>query len=92
MKIKEANPTTELKVIRVTNAYYLGEFQIRIEFNDGTRQTVDFKPFLTNSHHPEIRKYWDENLFANFEIKGGNLNWGDFDLIFTVGDLYQGEI
>lgn len=92
MKIKETVTPTESKVIKVTNAHYLGEFQIRIEFNDATCQTVDFKPFLSNSHHPEIRKYLNEELFAKYKIKDGNLNWGDFDLIFPVWDLYQGAI
>lgn len=92
MKIKEAEPATDVKVIKVTNAHYLGDFKIGIEFSDGTYQEVDFYPFLSNSHHPEIRKFLDEKLFKQFEVKDGNLNWNDFDLIFPVWDLYQGKI
>ena len=48
--------------------------------------------FLSKSFHPSISKYLDENLFRNFEIKDGNLNWNDYDLIFPVYDLYEGNI
>ena len=90
--IEDTKPTSETTVIKVTKACYLGDYKIGIEFSDGTYQEVDFKPFLSNSHHPEIRKFLDEKLFTQFEVKDGNLNWNDFDLIFPVWDLYQGEI
>lgn len=80
------------KIIEVTNAKYIENFTIRIKFNDGSERQVDFKPFLSNSHHPAIQKYLDEDKFKQFEIIDGNLNWNDYDLIFPVYDLYQGQI
>ncbi|CAN5512853.1 hypothetical protein BH09BAC6_BH09BAC6_28110 [soil metagenome] len=34
----------------------------------------------------------DEALFCNFEIKDGNLNWNDYDMIFPISELYEGKI
>jgi hypothetical protein len=82
----------EPEVINVVSAEYSGAYKISIKFSDGTKQIVDFNKFLSNSKHPEIRKYLDEELFRSFDIVGGNLNWNDYELIFPVADLYDGQI
>jgi len=79
-------------LITINNAKYIGDFAIRVKFNDGSEKLIDFKPFLSNSHHPSTRKYLDEENFKKFEIVDGNLNWNDYDLIFPVSDLYTGYI
>ncbi|MBA7520261.1 hypothetical protein ES705_12354 [subsurface metagenome] len=76
----------------IENARYLGDYAIRIKFNDDTERLVDFKPFLTKSLHPSIKKYLDEILFSNYQVIDGNLNWNDYDMIFPVWDLYNGKI
>ena len=78
--------------ITIISAKYVGDFVIKIQFNDGTEQQVDFKPFLRKSRHPSIKKYLDETLFTKYQIIDGNLNWNDYDLIFPVWELYSGEI
>ena len=78
--------------IEVSSANYIGDYAIRISFNDGNEKLVDFKPFLTKSFHPSISKYLNESLFKQFEISNGNLNWNDYDLIFPIHDLYEGVI
>ena len=84
------NKTSDL--IEVELAKYIGDYAIRISFNDGKEILVDFKPFLSKSLHPSISKYLKENLFKQFKISNGNLNWNDYDLIFPVHDLYEGNI
>jgi len=79
-------------IIEVISANYIGDYAIRIAFNDGTAKLVDFKPFLFRSLHPSIVKYQSEPLFKEFKITDGNLNWNDFDLIFPVHDLREGII
>jgi len=78
--------------LKINSAKYLSDFAIRILFNDGTEKVVDFKPFLSKSLHPSIKKYLDEKMFSKFSLLDGNLNWNDFDLIFPIGDLYNGKI
>jgi hypothetical protein len=79
-------------IINITSSERLGDYQIRLTFNDGTRQEVDFKPFLTASVHPEIRAWLDPQLFASFRIEYGELVWGDCGLCFPVADLYLNRI
>lgn len=79
-------------LIEIVSANYIGDFAIGIQFNDGTKRVVDFKPFLEASLHPSIRKYLEESKFKQFEIVDGNLNWNDYDLIFPVDNLYDGKI
>jgi hypothetical protein len=78
--------------IEVKSANYIGDYAIRVSFNDGNEKLVDFKPFLTKSLHPAVSKYLREDLFKQFKINNGNLNWNDYDLIFPVHNLYEGVI
>jgi hypothetical protein len=92
MKISVNYKKTDNTILKVDSAQYLTDFAITIKFSDGTERLVDFKPFLSKSIHPSIKKYADKNYFTNFKIIDGNLNWNDYDLIFPVWDLYNGKI
>ena len=92
MKITENYFQQDTPSISIKEAKYIGDFAIRIHFNDVTEKLVDFKPFLIKSQHPSIKKYLEENLFSNYKIIDGNLNWNDYDMIFPVWDLYSGKI
>ncbi|MGM0581221.1 MAG: DUF2442 domain-containing protein [Bacteroidota bacterium] len=83
---------SDIKELKIDSAKYLSDYVIRIKFNDGNERIVDFKPFLSKSIHPAIKKYLDENKFSNFSLINGNLNWNDYDLIFPISDLYSGKI
>lgn len=78
--------------IEVLKAEWIRDYLLEIRFTDGKIQKVDFGQFLKNSKHPEIQKYLEPELFKKFEIRDGNLDWNNFDLIFPVSDLYAGEI
>jgi len=92
MKITVEYNNADVQDFKINSANYLGDFAIRVLFNDGTEQLVDFKPFLTKTLHPSIKKYLNESYFSKFVIKDGNLNWIDYDLIFPISDLYNGKI
>ena len=77
--------------MEITSAVYIGNFIIRIDFNDGVSQNIDFKPFLNHVLHPSIRQYLDEAKFKQFAITDGNLNWNDYELIFPLEELYNGK-
>lgn len=78
--------------LKIDSAKYLSDYAIRIIFSDGNEKLVDFKPFLSKSLHPSIKRYLDENKFSNFSLNDGNLNWNDYELIFPISDLYKGRI
>lgn len=92
MRIIEDYTDVEFDLIEITSAKYIGDFAIRLFFNDGVSRLIDFKPFLEKSVHPSIRLYLNETLFTQFQIIDGNLNWNNYDLIFPIDDLYRGEI
>lgn len=92
MRITEEYSEIQTDLIEVKSAIYIGDFAIRITFNDGKNILVDFKSFLESSSHPSIKKYLEESKFKKFDIVDGNLNWNDYDLIFPIYDLYQGRI
>jgi hypothetical protein len=84
--------TTSDLILEIIDAKYLGDFTLRIKFSDSTEKIIDFKPFLSKSQHPSIKKYINEKQFKTFRIIDGNLNWNDYDLIFPLSDLYRGYI
>lgn len=46
MKIVEEYTGKQYKKIEIRNANYIGDYAIRLKFNDGTERLVDFKSFL----------------------------------------------
>ena len=80
---------SRIDIVRVEPA---GDFRLRLQFDDGTEQTVDFLPFLSRSHHPDIRAFLDRRRFAEFRIEHGDLVWGGYDLCFPIKDLYYNRI
>ena len=92
MRIIEDYGNLENDLLSIESAKYIGDFAIRISFNDGFSRLVDFKLFLKNSLHPSIRRYLKEGKFKKFELVDGNLNWNDYDLIFPLEDLYEGKL
>lgn len=78
--------------INIISATQIEEYRIQLVFDDNTAQEIDFKPFLTRSHHPDIRAYLDPVRFASFRVEYGELVWGDYELCFPVIDLYRNTI
>lgn len=78
--------------INIASATQTGEYRIRLVFEDDTVQEVDFKSFLVDSHHPDIRAYLDPSRFSAFELAYGELVWGDYALCFPIADLYHNTI
>ena len=91
MRIVEEYDDFQVELIKIKSAIYMGEYSIKIFFNDGVIHVADFKAFLKSSLHPSIRKYLDETKFKQFEIVDGNLNWNDYNMIFPIDDLYEGK-
>jgi hypothetical protein len=95
-------------IINILTAELVGDYQVRIRFerdslplgqreaspkgDDATEQTVDFKRFLTDSAHPDIRAWLDPDRFSGFRIEYGELVWGDYEMCFPMIDLYRNKI
>ena len=77
------------QIIAIEQAEYMGEYRIRLVFNDNKIQIIDFSTFINTSYNPEITKYKDLELFKQFSITDGDLEWNDYDLCFPIADLYE---
>ena len=53
--------------INIISATQTGEYLIRLCFDDQSEQEVNFKPFLTQSNHPDITAYLDPQHSNNIK-------------------------
>jgi hypothetical protein len=83
---------SEGQIVRIEKAKYLSDHKLKLSFNDGTEQTIDFGPFLSSSLNPLIRKYLSQEEFMKYKLDDGDLEWNDYDLCFSVADLYENNI
>lgn len=79
-------------IIHLVAAEQVGDFKLCLRFDDGCENSIDFKPFLSRSRHPDIRAYLDPLRFSSFRIEHGELVWGDYDLCFPIMDLYRNTL
>lgn len=73
--------------LEITNAYYLSEYKILLNFNTGDSKVVDLKNELTGSIFEPLK---DINFFKNFTIKYNTIEWNngaDFapEYLFQIG-------
>lgn len=92
MKITVDYNETDSNELFIESARYLSDYLIGLKFSDGNENTVDFKPFLTRTLHPSLKKFLNKNEFSKFSLEDGNLNWNDYEMIFPLTDLYKGHI
>ena len=83
---------TDTNFIELTDVQYQHEYKLQLTFNDGKQRLVDFEPFLRATRHPAIREYLNLEKFRRFTFEHGYFHWNDYDLNFSLDDLYRGEI
>lgn len=79
-------------VISIIDAEYVQGYKIKFHFSDRTLNVMDFEEFLSQSKNPMTRKYLDIDLFKNFSIKHGDIQWNDYELCFPIWNLYEGKL
>lgn len=57
----------------VVGLEYKGEYRYFIEFDDGTRGVVDFRPYLDRG--PVFQGLRDLGVFRAASIQGGTISW-----------------
>ena len=78
--------------LEITEAKYLSGYKVRLMFNDGTARVMDFEPFLRKAGNPDLKQDLQLRKFKHFRLHYGDLMWGDYEMIFPIADLYQGEV
>ncbi len=82
-----------MKIITVNKAEYLGDFKLKITFDDQNTREINFAPVLRLYATGDYAKYKKEKYFKEFRIESNNIVWGsDWDLIFPIEELYAGKI
>lgn len=56
----------------VVRAEHRGDFRIRVVFNDGVDETIDFSDWLTGPVFEPLR---NPDYFARFFVAGGTVTW-----------------
>lgn len=79
-------------VIALEKAEYLGKHRLALTFDDGTQRTVDFGPFLKNAQNPMTTQFLDQAKFSQFILEDGDIRWGDYEMVFPIWDLYEGQL
>jgi hypothetical protein len=76
-----------MKSIKITNVEHLHDYILRITFDDGKIQEVDFRSFLENAQHPEISKYLDLNLFKLLSLPR-EISFGMITILFFLFGIF----
>ena len=79
-------------MLSIEQVSHIDDYKLKLVFNDQASQVIDFKTFFSKSLNPLIRKYLAPEEFTKFELDGGDLEWNDYDLCFSITDLYENRI
>ena len=78
--------------LEIVEVKYVSGYKLLLTFNDSAVRVVDFGPFLEKARNPDTTDYRDLKKFKSFRVEGGDLIWGDYQMIFPIMDLYRGNI
>lgn len=67
-----------MNLIWVTNAKYVGNYQLRLTFNDGVVKVFDGAELVANN--PLFKPLQSMTLFRNFTLDDWTVTWGNLDL------------
>ncbi|GHU94034.1 hypothetical protein FACS189479_06260 [Spirochaetia bacterium] len=74
-----------LHVIKMENK---GNFKVYVEFNDGFKGIIDFKPALENDYRKPVRELLNPEVFNTVHIALYTLCW-DNGMDFAPEHLYE---
>jgi hypothetical protein len=61
----------------VTNAELRGNYNVYVEFDDGTKGTIDFKGMLEEDSSQLVRDLLDEEMFKTVKVDLDTLRWAN---------------
>ena len=75
-------------MVRVTTAKFINEYNIHIEFNDGTNGILNFKKILEEDHREIVKDLLNEELFKTVKVYLNTLCWEN-EVDFAPDYLYE---
>ena len=64
-------------MLHVTDAKYIGDYKISVEFNDGCRFIADFESVIKSDHRPIVQQLADINTFRDFALHAHTITWSN---------------
>jgi hypothetical protein len=71
----------------ITEAEYLGEYRIRMRFEDNSTGIADLSGYAAKGG--VFKKFEDIGYFKKFMLENGTLTWGDGQLDIAPEALYE---
>jgi hypothetical protein len=78
--------------VNVLNAEHAGGYRLWLTFSDKHKTLVDFEPVLKRSMNPQTRQFLEAERFLSYRLEWGNLVWGDYEMCFSIEELYEGQV
>ena len=75
-------------MVHIINAELKNDYNIFVEFNNGTKCTIDFQKILEEDHRKIIRELLDKKLFKTVKVNLNTLCW-DNEVDFAPEYLYD---
>lgn len=75
----------------INKAEYLGDYKLRVYFNDGQIRCIDLFDFLTNTPVKMAKPFLNKDLFSKVKVEYGTVCWGDNELDINPVSIYYGE-
>ena len=75
-------------MIHVIYAELEKNYKVYVEFNDGTKGTIDFEKILKEDHREIIKELLDKKLFKTVKLALHTLCW-DNEVDFAPDYLYE---
>jgi len=76
--------------LSIVSAKHIESYILELRFNNSHTQRVDFSSFIFSNRHPDYEQYKNEDMFLNYKLIDGNLNWHNYRMIFSIEELYKG--
>ena len=84
---KSLTRTTNMNLIWINSAKYLGDYRLSLSFSNGEQRVFDAKEFIAT--HPLFASLKDKQLFSQFQLDGWTVSWQDGRLDIAPEYLYE---
>ena len=62
-------------MLSVISAEYVGDYKIKVTFDDSTSGIADFRQKVSTDHRPIIRELFDLKKFKAFAVEADTIVW-----------------
>ena len=62
-------------MLSVISAEYVGDYRIKVKFDDSTSGIADFRQKVSTDHRPIIRELFDLKKFKAFTVEADTIVW-----------------